>query len=87
MQTDIRALNDVDYVLDIHVPAEALQPEIEQALKKQRAAMSLKGFRPGKVPMPLVRKLVGPQVAIEVAERVIGEAYREAVVEAEVAGG
>ncbi|WP_412060530.1 trigger factor [Rubrivirga sp. IMCC45206] len=83
MQTDVRALNEVDYVLDVTVPAEDLQPQIDAALKKQRAQMNLKGFRPGKVPMGVVRKMVGPQVSIEVAEQVIGEAYRTAVVENE----
>ena len=43
--------------------------------------MNLKGFRPGKVPMNVVRKMVGPQVSIEVAEQAIGEAYRTAVAE------
>jgi trigger factor len=81
MQTEIRALNDVDYALDIHIPADAFQPEIESALKKQRATMTLKGFRQGKVPPALVRKMVGPQVTLDVAERLIGEAYRTAVVE------
>ena len=81
MQTDVRALNSVDYVLDIEVPAEDLQPQITAALKRQRAQMNLKGFRPGKVPMGVVRKMVGPQVSVEVAEQAIGEAYRTAVVE------
>ncbi|MDT0633042.1 trigger factor [Rubrivirga sp. S365] len=81
MQTDVRALNSVDYVLDLTVPAEDLQPQITAALKRQRAQMNLKGFRPGKVPMNVVRKMVGPQVAVEVAEQAIGEAYRTAVVE------
>ena len=81
MPTDIRALNDVDYVLDVTLPAEELQPQIEAALKRQRAQMNLKGFRPGKVPMNVVRKMVGPQVAVEVAEQAIGEAYRTAVAE------
>lgn len=80
MQTDVRSINDVDYVLDITVPAEDLQPQIIDALKKQRAQMDLKGFRRGKVPMGVVRKMVGPQVAVEVAEQTIGEAYRQAVV-------
>ena len=83
MQTDIRALSDVDYALDVTVPAEDLQPQITEALKRQRAQMNLKGFRPGKVPMGVVRKMVGPQVTIEVAEQAIGEAYRTAVVENE----
>ena len=81
MQTDVRAINSVDYVLDIEVPAEDLQPQITAALKRQRAQMNLKGFRPGKVPMSVVRKMVGPQVSVEVAEQAIGEAYRTAVVE------
>lgn len=81
MQTDVRALNDVDYVLDVTVPAEDLQPQIDAALRRERAQMNLKGFRPGKVPMNVVRKMVGPQVSIEVAEQAIGEAYRTAVAE------
>ncbi|MEM1115342.1 MAG: trigger factor [Bacteroidota bacterium] len=83
MQTDVRALNEVDYVLDVTVPAEDLQPQIHAALKRQRAGMNLKGFRPGKVPLTVVRKMVGPQVSIEVAEQAIGEAYRVAVAENE----
>ena len=83
MPTDIRALNDVDYVLDVKIPAEELQPQIQAALKRQRAQMNLKGFRPGRVPMNVVRKMVGPQVSIEVAEQAIGEAYRTAVAENE----
>jgi|GEM_PF-4630161 len=75
----IRALSDVDYVLDVHVPAADLQPKIAEALKRERAAMTLKGFRPGKVPMTVVRKLAGPQVAIAIAEEAIGEAYRAAM--------
>ena len=83
MQTDVRALNDVDYVLDVTVPAEDLQPQITTALKRQRSQMDLKGFRRGKVPMNVVRKLVGPQVSIEVAEQAIAKAYHEAIVEGE----
>ena len=81
MQTDIRALNDVDYALDITVPADELQPQIAAALKKEGARMNLKGFRPGKVPLGMVRKMVGPQVAVQIAEQQIGKAYEAAVVE------
>lgn len=79
--TSIRALNAVDYALDVHVPAAALEPLVAEALKKQRAQMNLKGFRPGKVPLSVVRKMVGPQVAVEIAEQAIGAAFRETVAE------
>ena len=81
MPTDIRAINDVDYALDITVPAAELQPQIAAALKREGARMNLKGFRPGKVPLGMVRKMVGPQVAVQVAEQQIGKAYESAVVE------
>lgn len=83
MQTDVRALNSVDYVLDVTVPAEDLQPQIDAALRRERAQMNLKGFRPGKVPMNVVKRMVGPQVAVQIAEQAIGEAYRTAVAENE----
>ena len=83
MPADVRALSEVDYALDLHLPAEELQPQVTAALKGQRAKMNLKGFRPGKVPMSVVRKMVGPQIAMEVAENAIGEAYRTAVAETE----
>lgn len=81
MQTDVRALSEVDYALDVHVPADAFAARVLDAVKKQRASLNLKGFRPGKVPLALARKMLGAQLAVQVAEEVIGEAYREAVVE------
>ncbi len=83
MQTDVRELSEVDYALDIVVPTDEIQQQITDALKKERGQISLKGFRPGKVPMGVVRKMVGQQVAVQVAETAIGEAYRKAVVEDE----
>ena len=81
MQTDVRELTEVDYALDIVVPTDEIQTQITDALRKERGQISLKGFRPGKVPMGVVRKMVGQQVAVQVAEDAIGEAYRTAVAE------
>lgn len=83
MQTDVREITEVDYALDIVVPTDEIQFKITEALKKERGQISLKGFRPGKVPMGVVRKMVGKQVAVQVAEDAIGEAYRIAVAEDE----
>ena len=79
--TTIRPVTDVDYALDVFLPAAALEPLVDEALKAQRGQMNLKGFRPGKVPLGVVRKMVGPQVAVEIAERAIADAFRDAVAE------
>ncbi|HYE96947.1 MAG TPA: trigger factor [Rubricoccaceae bacterium] len=83
MQTSVTPLSDVEYALDVHVSRADLAPRVDAVLKKQRASLNLKGFRPGRVPLSHVRKMVGPQVAYQIAEEVIGEAYRTAVAENE----
>ncbi len=55
-------------------------PEPELALKREKRltelsrTMQLPGFRPGKVPMSMVRKRYGQAVAVEVAEAAINDA-------------
>ncbi len=79
MQTEIKAISPVEYELTIHVPAEALQPELDQILRQLRGRVQLKGFRPGKAPLSLIKKLYGDEVALELAERKVREALEEAV--------
>jgi trigger factor len=79
METNVTAQNSVDYTLEIRVPADEIEPRVTAALKQQRGKMNLKGFRPGRVPLSYVKKMVGQEVAVQVAEEVIAEAYKEAV--------
>lgn len=81
METAVTAQSSVDYTLEIRVPADEIGPRVAAALKQQRGKMNLKGFRPGRVPLSYVKKMVGPEVAAQVAEEVIGEAFQEAVQE------
>ena len=79
METTVTAQNSVDYTLEIRVPAGEIEPRVTAALKAQRGRLNLKGFRPGRVPLSYVKKMLGPEVAAQVAEEVIGEAFEEAV--------
>jgi len=81
MQTEIKEISSVEYELRLHVPAEELQPELDRLLRQIRAHVQLKGFRPGKAPLSLVKKLYGDEVALELAERKIREALEQAVLE------
>lgn len=79
METNVTALNDVDYSLDISVPNEEIEPRIMAVLKERRKSINLKGFRPGKVPIAHVRKMMGPEVAVKVTEEIIGETFQKEV--------
>jgi trigger factor len=83
METTVTPRNSVDYSLEIRVPAEEVEPRVTAALRAQRGKLNLKGFRPGRVPLAYVKKMLGPEVAVQVAEEIIGEAFKEAVSEHE----
>ena len=81
MQTTVNKLNDVDYEFEVNVPAAELAPEIDKSLRQQRARTQLKGFRPGKVPLSLVRKLVGDAVGFSIAEKALLDAYKDEILD------
>ncbi|MCO6494824.1 MAG: hypothetical protein J5I91_03970 [Bacteroidetes bacterium] len=43
---------------------EDYQPKVDEQLKKQQKKVSIKGFRPGKAPMGMVKKMYGESVLI-----------------------
>lgn len=51
-------------------------PGVEKALKDQRKQAVLPGFRPGQVPMTIIRKRVGKAVLVNEVERLIDEHLR-----------
>ena len=79
MDVTLHQRTPVDLDLEVRATKEELEPRVKEALKAQRKRMNLKGFRPGKVPVSHVRKMAGPALAAQLAEEVVGEAYREHV--------
>lgn len=67
--------------LDIEIPAEALEAAFERELRRQRAQMRIRGFRPGKAPLSLVKGYVGDQVLAEVTGELMQESLLQAVEE------
>lgn len=57
--------------LKVKLTPEDYVPGVERALKEQRKNAVLPGFRPGQVPMSLIRKRVGRAVLVSEVERLI----------------
>jgi len=81
MQTDIRNITDVELEFELNVPAADLAHEINEAIRRQRVRTTLKGFRPGKVPVGMVKKMYGKALAYGVAEDRVQQAFRSEVLE------
>jgi trigger factor len=79
MQTSIETLSPLERRLNVNVPADQIDREIEQRLKKLSRTVKLAGFRPGKVPLKIVAQHYGAQVRSEVIGDAVQNAFSEAV--------
>src|SRR5580693_4461650 len=79
MQVSLTAMGGLERRLEVAVPAQAVTSEIETRLKQLARTARLKGFRQGKVPLPVVRKQFGDQVRAEVVNDLMRTSFAEAV--------
>lgn len=79
MNTTVNQTSPVEYELEITAEASDLETDIKNAIRQQRAQTQLKGFRPGKVPLNLVKKLHGKALAYGIAEKKVQETFQEEI--------
>jgi len=65
--------------MTITVPAQRVQRARTDALRRVATGVKLPGFRKGKVPTSVVEKRYGAAIDQEMIERLVGDAYREAL--------
>jgi len=65
--------------LKVTIGASELQQRVKTRLDELKTQVSLKGFRPGKVPVSHLRKIYGRSVMAEVLEKTISETTQKAI--------
>ena len=81
MQVSIETISGLERRLTVGVPAERIDVEVNSRLQKAARDVKLPGFRPGKVPMKIMRQRFGPGVRQEVLGEVMSQSFQEAVVQ------
>jgi len=79
MQVSVETTGTLERRMEIQVPAEQIEKAIEVRLQSMSRTVRLKGFRPGKVPVKVVRQQFGQQVRQEVIGDVMQSSFAEAV--------
>ena len=74
--------SSLERTLDLTISAEQLKADTETILKRRAKTAKAHGFRPGKVPMKMVREMYGAQAYMDAMNHLIGQAYEKAVEEA-----
>jgi len=79
MQVSVEAGEGTERTLKIQVPAETINQAVESRLQSMRGNVKIDGFRPGKVPVSVIKKRYGTQIFQEVAGEMIQNTFRDAL--------
>ena len=84
MQVSVESGEGLEKRLLVDLPAERVDAEVEKKLNELAQHVKLDGFRPGKVPMRVVRQRFGDHVRQEVFGELIQATYYEALAEQKI---
>ena len=79
MQVSLTATGGLERRLEVAIPAAQVDGEVSQRLNKISRTARLKGFRPGKAPLAVIRQQYGEQVHGEVINDLMRKSFSEAV--------
>ena len=79
LQIDMESGDGLERRLRVQVPAARIEDEVELRLRNVARTAKIKGFRPGKVPVTVIRQHYGDEVRREVLQEVLQSSYSEAV--------
>jgi len=84
MKITVEKTSEVERKLNIEVPWDKYQEELDRQLGQIRKGATLKGFRKGKAPMNMVRRIYSEDASKEAVNALAGEAVRDALAEHEL---
>jgi trigger factor len=79
MQVSLTATGGLERRLEVAIPAAQVDGEVAQRLNRISRTARLKGFRPGKAPLAVIRQQYGEQVHGEVVSDLMRASFSEAV--------
>lgn len=80
MNISVEEITSVDKEIKIKADREDLSPKFEEAYKKYKAQIHMPGFRPGKVPVGLIKKRFGKEIEMEEINSYVEEVYEKQIV-------
>ena len=63
----------VNGLMTITLTKDDYQGEVEKTLKNYRKTANMPGFRPGQVPMGMIKRQYGTAVKVDVVNKMLGE--------------
>lgn len=81
MQVSVQSTGSLERRMEVSIPKEEIEQAVDERLKKVSRTARLKGFRPGKAPIKVIRQQFGAQVRQEVLSDLVQSTFAQAVTE------
>lgn len=75
MEYKIKDLTESEKEVEVKLPYDEIKKEIESEVQKQTKKIQLPGFRKGKVPLPMIKKMYGDALEYEASEKVANSRF------------
>jgi len=82
MKVDVVSVNDVEKRMTVCISLDRVDGEIEKAYKGLKKEVKIRGFRPGKAPLAILKKHFKAQVEEDVISKLVSDSYPKALEEA-----
>jgi len=79
ISVSVEKASNISRKLTIKVPANIVAERFENGLREVAKTAKIKGFRPGMVPLPMVKKFYGDDVRHHVFHKLVDESYSVAL--------
>ncbi|NMT64579.1 trigger factor [Marinobacter orientalis] len=84
MQVSVETTSNIERRMTIGVPAQEIDQAVQKRLQETARTVKMNGFRPGKVPMSVVKRRFGDSVRQEIVGEVMRDNYIKALQEQDI---
>jgi trigger factor len=81
MQVSLENAGGLERRLTVQVPGDEIQGRVESKLKELSKEVRIKGFRPGRVPLSVVRQRYGKQVRLDIVNETMQQSLQQAILD------
>ena len=84
MKIEVQSKKGLRIVLSVVVDKKTIQQKMEERLSELQSEVSLKGFRPGKVPSSVIKSQFGKSIYGEVIDKILRETSSKAITDKKI---
>ncbi|HEX2867508.1 MAG TPA: trigger factor [Ignavibacteriales bacterium] len=79
METKINVVSESEHELEVVLNYDEIQPDLEKAYQEERKKIELPGFRKGKAPMAMVKRMYGDAIEYQASEKIANRVFWDVV--------